>query len=47
MQLPFIAMYRREECLDLLGEPDVNDRDDKPKIQDHEVRAIHCLHVFA
>jgi hypothetical protein len=47
MQLPFIAMYRREECLDLLGEPDVDDRDDKPKIQDHEVRAIHCLHFFA
>jgi hypothetical protein len=42
IQLPFIGMYRREECLDLLGEPDINDMDDKPKIRYHEVCSVCC-----
>jgi transcription elongation factor SPT6 len=46
LELPFIGMYRREECLDLLGEPDINDMDDKPKIRYHEVCSVCCSTFF-
>lgn len=41
-QVPFIGMYRREECLDLLKtSTDEFDYRGRPKIQRYEV----CLHL--
>ena len=42
-QIPFIAMYRREDCFDLLKEPsDDHEDNERPMIQQYGVRFLAC-----
>lgn len=50
-QVPFIGMYRREECLDLLREP-TSEYDDKdwlrnPSLQHHEVCLVYLFLILS
>lgn len=45
-QIPFIAMYRREDCFDLLKEPDDHEDNKRPTIHQYGVsflaREVDC-----
>lgn len=49
LQIPFIATYRKEECLSLLKDPDVDNQDKSdrtPTLKWHKVQFITQLFEF-